>query len=280
MQGQLCLRSRRSLSLREGILCRSAHIAVDWHSTLKWKKRAARIGRANIGSHRLPNWLEKPTRKTARKTYTYIHVRIIYTHGEVVQEDRRGKGRERRVQRTFVQASWPRMESEMRSSGVQFGAECGDPVARNISTHPVYSCVLFISLSFRRGHCNFNYLHMAHSETRNRTRSAIPVQNGSWNFYHAIKIEIRPVPAILYFDRAIEDTRENIPTLTVEKFLLWYYARYMKLFEISLALWCGTPIAIDKIWNYSGNFFTNLLQFITNIKAKVSIQDEQVIGIF
>lgn len=146
-----------------------------------------------------------------------------------MQEDRGGKGRERRVQRTFVQASWPRMESEMRSSGVQFGAECGDPVARNFSTHPVYSCVLFLSLPFRRGHCNFNYLHMAHGETRNRTRSAISVQNGSWNFYHAIKIEIRPV-------HAIEDIRENIPTLTVEKFLRWYYARYMKLFEISLAL--------------------------------------------
>lgn len=63
-----------------------------------------------------------------------------------MQEDREGKGRERRVQRTFVQASWPRMESEMRSSGVQFGAECGDLVARNFSIHPVYSCVLSLSL--------------------------------------------------------------------------------------------------------------------------------------
>lgn len=135
-----------------------------------------------------------------------------------MQEDREGKGRERRVQRTFVQASWPRMESEMRSSGVQFGAECGDLVARNFSIHPVYSCVLSLSLPFRRGYCNFNYLHMAHGETRNRTRRAIPVQNGSWNFYHAIKIEIRPVPAILYFDRTIDDTRENIPTLAVDNF--------------------------------------------------------------
>ena len=133
-------RSRRSSSRWWTIISRSADtysVRLTFNSRMEETRRANTVYR--IGWR---NQLVKP-RERHTHTHTHTHARThanIHVYARTVEKRRR----ERHAERTFEQKSWPRMGSEMRSSDVEFNAECGDLVSRKFPILSVHSLWVLI----------------------------------------------------------------------------------------------------------------------------------------